>query len=99
METVQIKYDNFLKFITEAVSSNNQSTFWLSLLASVPLETFLRGIYEQSEAEPGLTIEQITDKVLDRAGLQRKDFTGAQIEKFSLYCEYFLQISRQIYKK
>jgi hypothetical protein len=77
MESVQIKYNNFLKFITEVVSTNNQSTFWLSLLARVPLETFLCSIYEQSEAEPGLTIQQITDKVLDWAGLQRKDFTGA----------------------
>jgi hypothetical protein len=99
METVQIKYDNFKKFISEAIPAENSGTFWLSLMASMPLETFLHGIYERVEAEPGLTIEQITDKVLLQVGLQRKDFTCAHIEKFSLYCEYFLQISQQVYKK
>jgi hypothetical protein len=99
METVQIKYNNFKKFIAEAVLAENSGTFWLSLMASVPLETFLHGKYERVEAELGLTIEQITDKVLLQVGLQRKDFTRVHIEKFSLYCEYFLQISRQVYKK
>jgi hypothetical protein len=67
-------------------------------MASGMLETFLHSIYERVEAEQGLTIEQITDKVLLQVGLQRKDFTPTHIEKFSLYCEYFLQISQQVYK-
>jgi hypothetical protein len=96
METMQIKFDNFKRFLAEAVL---QGSIWLSLMARVPLDTFLCGIYERAEAEPGLTIEQITDKVLVQAGLQRGDFTPVQIEKFSLYCEYFLQISQRVYKK
>jgi hypothetical protein len=71
----------------------------LILLASMPLNTFLHNIYEQTKTEPGLTIEQITNKMLLHMGLQKSDFSSAQIEKFSLYCEYFLQISQQIYKK
>jgi hypothetical protein len=58
---MQTKYNNFLKFITEATPPGS---FWLSLMASIPFNTFLCGIYERAEAEPGLTIEQITDKVL-----------------------------------
>ena len=96
MEPVQIKYDNFKKFLAEAVPPGS---FWLSLMTSVPLDTFLRSIYERVETEPGLTIEQITDKVLLQVGLQKKDFMIAQIEKFSLYCEYFLQITQRVYKK
>jgi hypothetical protein len=96
METVQIKFDNFKRFLAEAVP---QGSIWLSLMASVSLDTFLCGIYERAEAEPGLIIGQITDKILVQAGLQRGDFTPAQIEKFSLYCEYFLQISQRVYKK
>jgi hypothetical protein len=96
METVQIKYDNFRKFLTDAAPPGS---FWLSLMASVPLDTILRGIYERVEAEPGLTLQQITDKVLLQAGLQKSDFTAAHIDKFSLYCEYFLQIAQQVYKK
>jgi hypothetical protein len=42
METVQIKYDNFKKFIVEAAPPGS---FWLLLMASVPLETFLRYIW------------------------------------------------------
>jgi hypothetical protein len=53
METVQIKYDNFRKFGTDAAPPGS---FWLSLMASVLLDTFLRGIYERVEAEPGLTL-------------------------------------------
>jgi hypothetical protein len=53
MESVQTKYNNFLKFVAEAAPLGS---FWLSLLASVPLDTFLHGIYERVEAEPGLTI-------------------------------------------
>ena len=93
MESVQIKYDNFKAFLREAAP---QGSFWLTILASVPLDTFLRSIHEHLEAEPGLTIEQITDKVLLQVGLQKKDFTTAQIEKFSLYCEYFMTVSRCI---
>jgi hypothetical protein len=96
METIQIKYDNFRKFLTKAVPSGS---FWLSLMVSVPFDMFLCGIYERVEAEPGLTLQQITDKVLLQAGLQKSDFTVVHIDKFSLYCEYFLQISQQVYKK
>jgi hypothetical protein len=95
METVQIKYDNFRKFLAEAALPGS----FLSLMASVPLDTFLHGIYERVEGEPGLTLQQITDKVLLQAGLQKSDFTAAHIDKFSLYCKYFLQIVQQVYKK
>jgi hypothetical protein len=30
---------------------------------------------------------------------QKSDFTAVHIDKFSLYCEYFLQIAQQVYKK
>jgi hypothetical protein len=90
METIQIKYDNFRKFLTDAAPPGS---FWLSLMASVLLDTFLRSIYERVEAEPGLTFQQITNKVLLQAGLQKSDFITAHIDKFSLYCEYFLQIA------
>jgi hypothetical protein len=96
METMQIKFDNFKRFLAEAVP---QGSIWLSLMASVLLDTFLCSIYERAEAELGWTIEQITNKVLVQAGLQRGDFTPAQIEKFSLYCKYFLQISQRVYKQ
>jgi hypothetical protein len=68
-------------------------------MASMPLDTFLRSIYERVKAKPGLTLQQITDKVLLQAGLQKSDFTTAHIDKFSLYCKYFLQIVQQVYKK
>jgi hypothetical protein len=96
METVQIKYDNFRKFLTEAAPPGS---FWLLLMASVPLDTFLHSIYKRVEAEPGLTLQQITYKLLLQAGLQKSDFTATHIDKFSLYCEYFLQITQQVYKK
>jgi hypothetical protein len=46
-------------------------SFWLSLMV---LDKFLHGIYEKVEAELGLTLQQITDKVLLKAGLQKSDF-------------------------
>jgi hypothetical protein len=61
METIQIKYDNFRKFLADAALPGS---FWLSLMASVPLDTFLCGKYKRVEAEPGLTLQQITNKVL-----------------------------------
>jgi hypothetical protein len=96
METIQIKYDNFRKFLTDAVPPGS---FWLLLMASIPLDMFLCSIYEKVEAELGLTLEQITDRVLLQAGLQKSDFTAVYIDKFSLYCEYFLRIVQQVYKK
>jgi hypothetical protein len=96
MKTIQIKYDNFRKFLAEAMPPGS---FWLSLIASVPLDTFLHSIYKRVVAELGLTLQQITDKVLLQARLQKSDFTTMYIDKFSLYCEYFLQIVQQVYKK
>jgi hypothetical protein len=68
-------------------------------MASVLLDTFLHSIYKRVEAEPGLTLQQIIDKVLLKARLQKSDFTAVHIDKFILYCKYFLQIAQQVYKK
>jgi hypothetical protein len=55
METIQIKYDNFRKFLTEAVQLG---LFWLSLIASVPLDSFLYGIYERAGVDPSTNNKQ-----------------------------------------
>jgi hypothetical protein len=71
--------------------------FWLSIkLASVPVEMFLREIYELAEKEPNLTIEQITERMFEKTGLSWADFSAEQIAKFQLYIEYFLLIAKQI---
>jgi hypothetical protein len=54
------------------------------------LDMFLHSIYERIKAEPGLTLQQITNKVLLQVGLQKSDFT-------THICEYFLQISLQVW--
>jgi hypothetical protein len=91
MEGARVKYDNFKKFLAE-------SAFWLSIkLASVPVEMFLREIYERAEKEPGLTIEQITARVFEETGLSQADFSAEQVAKFQLYIEYFLLISKKLY--
>jgi hypothetical protein len=90
MEGVRVKYDNFKKFLAD-------SAFWLSIkLASVPVETFLREIYEWVENEPNLTIEQITEHVFEETGLSQADFSAEQVAKFQLYIEYFLLMAKQI---
>jgi hypothetical protein len=91
MEGVRVKYDNFKKFLADIA-------FLLSFkLASVPVEMFLREIYERAEKEPNLTIQQITECVFEETGLSRADFSAEQIKKFNLYCEYFLLISKKLY--
>jgi hypothetical protein len=91
MEGVRVKYDNFKKFLAE-------SAFWLSIkLASVPVEMFLREIYEQAEKEPNLSIKQITARVFEKTGLSRADFSAEHVAKFQLYIEYFLLISKKLY--
>jgi hypothetical protein len=92
MEGARVKYDNFKKFLAD-------STFWLSIkLASVPVEMFLKEIYERVEKEPNLTIEQITACVFEETGLSWADFSAEQVAKFQLYIEYFLLISKKLYK-
>lgn len=98
MEVVQQKYDNFRAFLSNEVPN----AFWLSLVTSAPLETFLRGVYERKEKERHamggkLTIEQITDRILVETGLRREQFTLSAIAKFQLYTEYFLDVSTQLY--
>ena len=81
MDTVLQRYANFQRFLAEVAPPGS---FWLTIMASVPLETFLHGIAAWLAAEPRLTLDQITDKVLAHVGLTRREFTPAQLDTFLL---------------
>jgi hypothetical protein len=96
MEVVEQRYNNFQQWISTELAGQIPNSFLLSLVASVPLHTFLRKLYERAQAA-SLTVEQITSQVIAKTGLSRQDFSNAQIDRFQLYIEYFLHISDQLF--
>ena len=92
MEPVELRFTRFKRFVAQNASGASM----LALFMNMPLGPFLQTVHAKSQE--GMSVEDITSKVLDYAGMRRESFAPETIEKFQLYIEYFTEVSRQLYQ-
>jgi hypothetical protein len=90
MQPVEQRLTNLKRFIADTVPNAPM----LQLFMAAPTNVFLQAV--AARVAKGQTVAQIADEVMEFARVKRSDFSAEQIEKFELYCEYFMNVVRDL---
>jgi len=66
----------------------------LQVFLNTDLRSFLSTVDEK--LKDNLSTDEIVDKVLTFVWLTRESFSPEQIDKFKLYIEYFVEVTKQL---
>ncbi len=91
MDVILNKYINFKKFVSDNAPPNN--TFVLQL-QDLPFEIFIKLIKQKSKDITDK--EQCLKEILIYANINISDISTSNLEKFLLYIEYFIEISKYL---
>jgi len=88
METVEIKYKNFIKFLQTNIKDN---TYVTTILANAPYELFIQKLQSEKRSPHEITLE-----ICKKCGINLKDYDENIINRFERYIEYFQEVSKVV---
>ena len=88
MDTVEIKFSNFIVFIK---GLNIPMSPQVLAFLNMPFTLFLQTIKTHSKDK---TVVQIVKLITEKLNINLKDYSQSDIDKFKKYIKYFLEISK-----
>ena len=92
MESINMKYENFRRFIKEIVPSHAKFDHLLIQLEQAPIGLFLTTLHAKRNEDKANIIEDL----LKQMSLNIKDIDPVHLEKFYRYLDYFIQVAGKI---
>ena len=92
METINVRFSNFKRFIKEIVPSHTRFDPLLIQMEQAPIGLFLTTLHQKQDQDKGIIIEDM----LKQMSLDIKDIDPAHLEKFYRYLDYFMQVAGKI---
>ena len=89
MEIVEARFNNLKQFVTEKVGGGN---VFVVLFLQSSLSTFLETVYTHTSNV--LTKKQILERILEKLGTKKTDYTAEDYDKFNRYTEYFVAVAK-----
>lgn len=88
METVEIKYRNFIKFLQDNIKDN---TYVSTILANAPYELFIKKLQNERK-----TPHEITLEICKKCNINIQSYDKEIINKFERYIQYFQEVSKVV---